>query len=180
MGEEGAEEGPLLSFHLLRDLLGPQWTRRCAWPSKFWDTFLSTFGNQLDLSVFRQLEDPSSAIFSDVMTSSRRHLALSIRARGCVARLLPGVPVHGFCLCVAVSWFCCYCLLSSLSLPWVPRTRLHLRLTCGGNKGRIRCFYGALVTVQHSQETEKEVDAGARFPFFYLLSPEPQSRGGAI
>lgn len=30
MGEEGAEEGPLLSFHLLRDQLGPQWTRSCA------------------------------------------------------------------------------------------------------------------------------------------------------
>ena len=28
--EEGAEEGPPLSFHLLRDQLGPQWTRRCA------------------------------------------------------------------------------------------------------------------------------------------------------
>lgn len=137
VGVDGAEEGPLLSFHLLWDHLGPQRTRRCAWPSKFWDTFLSTFGSQLDLSIFRQLEDLSSAIFSDIATSSRRCLALSIRARGSVARLLPGVSVYDFCLFVVDSWFCRYCLTSSLSLPWVQRTRLHLRLTCSGNKERV-------------------------------------------
>lgn len=116
------------------------------------------------------------------MTSSRRPLALSIRAYGCVARLLPGASVYDFFSCVVVSWFYCYCLPSSLFLPWVPRTKLHLRFTCRGNKGRVRCVYGALWCIwpwSHCAKVRKlrkkrKLVLSSLSPIYLVLNSRPE------